>query len=167
MSENDEIALELQKEEQRKAALNIKPIKIQRAQVSASKLIWTFGAVALDVASAYAIWQILYWWYAILWILAGAGGLVYSEWLKVRVGNNHEQREIGERGVTVSAVLVGIMAFVSGFALVFGLTKNAWIEVFTLLSVVGLAGYHLLQSYRYDRADDEWIEQTNEAREVE
>ncbi len=161
---NDEIAKELERERERREQEKIKPKKIQTAQLMGAKLAWMFVAIAIDLATGYAIWQITRWWYGLLWIFGGAGGLMLSEWLWERIGNNDDQRRIAERGIKISAFAIALMALIAGVVYVLGYTQNAYIEALTVGAVVLLFCVNGYQAYLYHIIDDEYIERTEEAR---
>ena len=167
MTDNKGIARMIEERKRKAEQDNETPVEIQGAQVKASLIVWMLGAVLVDVVSAAIIWRVLYWWYAIGWFLAGAGGLVYSEWLRTRIGNNRKQRDIGNAGVVVSAVMVILMALVAGYAFIRELFLDIYVENFTLFSVIFLFGYNIFRSYRYHNLDDAVAERNAEAREVE
>lgn len=152
---NDEIAKEIQ-DERARIEMQAKKYK-DRGQLKGAKIAWILGAFAVDASTAYAIWQILFWWYGLAWVVAGAGGIVYSDWLRERPDNNDEQKDIAELGLNVSWVSIVVMAVLAGVALVLGLQKNKYIEGFMILFVVGLFIYHVFQSYRYAVCDDEYV----------
>ena len=143
------------------------PPQIEKGQVKVSKWVWMACAVVIDLITGYAVATITTDWYGGLWIAAGAGGLIYAEWLRERVGNNTDQRKISELGVGVSAVSVLLMAGLAGSMYVLGMTKLAWVEVVVLLSTIGLFCYHAFQSYRYHVKDDDYLARSEEAREIE
>ena len=143
------------------------PKPISHTQVASAKAAWTIGALLIDVATAYAVWQITFWWWGAFWFLAGAGGLIWSQWLYERVGNNATQRKISHAGIITSAVCIVLMAILAGTVYMLGYTKLVWVEVLTFVSVIALFCYHVLQAYRYQMIDDKYIEETKEARAVE
>ena len=138
--------------------------KISQAEVITSAWVWQLGVVAIDIATSYIVWQITFLFYGIVWFVAGAGGLLWSERQRQRVGNNDIQRAIGETGVTVSLVAVIVMAVGSGVAYILGYSRLGWIEAITLVSAVGLFFYHVIQARRFHVLDDEFIERSIEAR---
>ena len=115
---NLEIEKELEAEEEALMLREFEPKKIGKSQVKGAKIVWMSAAVSIDLVTAYALVLIMspLWFYAVLWILVGAGGLMFAEWLWERVGNNEEQEKIASTSKTVSAVAVLVMAVVSGSA---------------------------------------------------
>ena len=161
---NDEITREIELENEQREA-GAKPKKIQRGQLFGAKLAWTLGAVAIDIVTGYAIYYTTaYWWYGVMWVVAGAGALWFSEWLWERIGNNDEQKVIADLGIKVSGGAIAFMALAAGVILAGKFENNVWIEGGLILSVVGLFCYHVFQSYRYYILDDEFMEATEEAR---
>ena len=163
---NAEIAAEIEREKREAELAEYAPPAVSNAQVNGAKYVWMLVAFGVDIATAYALWLILapYWWYAVIWLLVGAGGLVFAEWLWERVGNNTQQKAIARTSKVVSAVSVMAMALVTGVALVTGFSAIAWIEGLAVISVLALAGFHGWQSYNYHEVDDDYIAQTLEAR---
>lgn len=162
-----EIADELEREREEAELSEYTPPTISNAQVNGAKWAWMAIAFAIDAATAYALWLILapYWWYAVLWIVVGAGGLVFSEWLWERIGNNDIQFRIANASKIVSAAAVLFMAFVTGVILVGGVGSALWMEWVAVVMVIGLAGFHGAQAYRYHEKDDDYIAMTLEAKE--
>lgn len=165
MDENKEIAEEILRDEEAKIAAQFEPKKISKNQVKAAKYTWMGITVVVDAATAYAYTVILdpYWWYGFIWFLVGAGGLIFSEWLWERIGNNDEQRKIASASKNTSAIAVFIMALLAGFALVMGWSGQKWMEVFAMASAIGMSFFHGLQAYRYHEVDDEYISETEDA----
>lgn len=162
---NDVIADQIRQDKEKAARDKIVPAKKNTPQVETAKIAWTLGALAIDIATAYAIYVITgYFWYGVFWIVAGGGGLIWSQWIKERVGNNAEQNKIGEAGVIVSGLAVLIMAFVTGVVFVLGMTGLLWVEALTVVATVGLFLYHVFQAYRYHEADDDITAAQEEAR---
>src|SRR5690349_15720102 len=126
MSDNDEIAKELRAEnlKKRQAAAP----KVQTHHVLWARWVWTIGVVLIDLLTGYAISQVSVLFYALTWVLSGAGGLLWSEFISERVGNNPDQRKIGETGITVSAIGVFVMALAAGSVWVLGLRSNGSVE---------------------------------------
>lgn len=157
-NENDEIAEELRIEKEARMLAEFAPKKIQRIQVSGAKFAWMAVAIAIDLVTAYAYMVILapYWWYGIAWIIAGAGGLIFSEWLWERVGNNAEQTRISSTSKNVSAISVLVMALFTGVALIMEWQGEKWIEILSMFSAVLLVCFHGWQSYQYHENDDEY-----------
>lgn len=163
---NDEIAEELRLEEETRMLAEFAPKEIQRTQVKAAKIAWMCVAIGIDLATAYAYLIILapYWWYAVLWIFAGAGGLLFAEWLWERIGNNPEQTRLASASKTTAAAAVLIMALLSGVVLIMGWERMLWMEIIAMFSAVGLVGFHGWQSYQYHEKDDDYIAATEDAR---
>lgn len=163
---NKEIAEEIMKEEEARIMAEFAPKDIQRGQVKGAKAAWMAVAIGIDVTTAYALYLVFspFWWYAVLWIVAGAGGLVFAEWLWERIGNNDEQTRLASTSKNVSAVAIVVMAILAGVALVMGWQRQAWMEIIAMISVVGLACFHAWQAYQYHEKDDDYIAATEEAR---
>ncbi len=163
---NEQIAAEIETERTQAELADFKPPSVSRAQVSGAKYAWMFIAFSIDAATAYALYIILapYWYYAAFWVVVGVGGLVFSEWLWERVGNNDKQSKISSTSKNVSALSILVMALVTGVALVVGIERTMWIEAVAVLSVVSLAFFHGWQAYRYHEVDDDYIANTIEAK---
>lgn len=163
---NDEIAKELETEKEALLMAEFAPKPIQKGQVKAAKIAWMGTMAGIDFATVYAYIVILspYWWYGILWLFAGAGGLIFAEWLWERIGNNEEQTRIANNSKVVSAIAVLVMALFSGIVLVMGWQREQWIEITALVSSIGLVCFHAWQAYKYHETDDDYIAVTMDAR---
>lgn len=163
---NEEIANEIMQEEEARIMAEFAPKDIQRGQVKGAKFAWMAVAIGIDLTTAYALYLVFspYWWYAVLWAIAGAGGLMFAEWLWERVGNNEEQTSIASTSKNVSAIAIVLMAVLAGVAMILGFQRQPWMEVLALISVVGLACFHGWQAYQYHEKDDDYIAATEEAR---
>ena len=163
-NENDEIAEEIMKEEEARILAEYAPKQIQRTQVKAAKIAWMFVAVCIDIATAYVVYLMTTWWYAVIWLLAAAGGLLFAEWLWERVGNNDEQENISRISKNVSAAAVLIMGLFSGVAYIMGWTNSYVVENIVLIVTLSLFGFHGWQAYQYHEKDDDYIAATEDAR---
>lgn len=163
---NKEIAEEIMKEEEARIMAEFAPKEIQRTQVKGAKVAWMLVATAIDLTTAYALYLVFapFWYYAVIWAIAGAGGLMFAEWLWERVGNNDEQMRIATTSKNVSAIAILAMAVLAGIAVIMGWQRAAWIEVTAFVSVVGLFCFHGWQAYQYHEKDDDYIAATEEAR---
>lgn len=163
---NQDIAEEIMKEEEARVMAEFAPKKISTTQVKGAKFAWMIVAACIDFATAYAYTVILapYWWYAVLWVLAGAGGLIYAEWLWERVGNNEQQTRIAAASKNVSAIAILVMAMLAGVALVLGWERTQTLEIVAVISAIGLIGFHGWQSYQYHEVDDDYIAANEESR---
>jgi hypothetical protein len=164
MNENDEIAKELEEEKEAKLLAEFAPKKIQRTQVNAAKYAWMFVAVSIDIASAYVVFTMTTWFHALIWLIAAAGGLIFSEWLWERIGNNDEQAAISRASKTVSAIAVIVMGIFTGVAYVVGWTNYAIAEAIIVVITVSLFGFHGWQAYQYHEKDDDYINATVDAK---
>lgn len=161
---NDKIAKEIADEKARRELEKSKPPKVSNAQVKEARFVWMAGTILVDLLTAYLIYaQTGYWYYAVIWVLAGAGGLLYSERLKERIGNNREQKDIGERGVKTSAFSVLGMALIVGTVWVLK-SANDYIDAVIEVASLVLFFFHLYQSYQYHAIDDDVIAVNDEAR---
>lgn len=163
-NEQSELAKRVQRRNEEREAQKTPTPQISQIEVRAAAWVWQLGVVAIDITTAYIVWQITMLFYGILWMLAGAGGLLWSERQRQRVGNNEAQRRIGEAGVIVSLTAVVVMAIASGVAYILGYARIGWIEALTLTASIGLFFYHIVQARRFHILDDEFIEISLEAR---
>lgn len=156
---NEEIAAEIESEKREAELSEYAPPEISNAQVDAAKYAWMLIVAAVDLATAYAYYETLYpyWWYALLWFVVGGGGLIFSEWLWERVGNNDKQNALARRSKMVSAISVFVMALLMGVAVVFKFQHTNLITGLAVASSVGLAFFHAWQAYQYHEVDDERI----------
>ena len=164
---NDEITKRIEDKRKKREAEDHPAPQINRTPVVISKVVWIGGVIFIDLATGYAVWQITRWWYGLIWVLGGAGGLILSEWQRERIGNNRRQRELGDQGVRWSAIAIVTMALASGIVYLLRYTNSvpAVIGVFVCLTI--LAFWHVYRSYQYHILDDEYIERTREARDEE
>lgn len=162
---NEEIEKELKAEEEALMLKEFEPKKIGKSQVTGAKFVWMFIAIGIDLITAYALVKIMnpLWYYAALWIIAGAGGLLFAEWLWERIGNNDEQVKIANTSKTVSALAVVIMALASGVAVIMEWQGLKVMEIGILFVTVGLVCFHGWQAYQYHEKDDDYIAQTLDA----
>jgi len=164
MNDNDRIAKLIQDERLAAEREQARPPKVNDKPVQMARNVWIYGLTGIDALTAYLIYYLTgYIPYGVIWFLAGAGGLLYSEYLKERVGNNNEQMRIGERGVNISAGLVLAMALLSGGLWVTNI-RLEWMNALMELTAVGLFFFHLWQSYQYHSTDDEIVARNEEAR---
>jgi hypothetical protein len=169
MNENDlnkAIEEEIAREEEARALAEFAPPPVSNAQVKGAKVAWMTAAGIIDLTTAYALYFVFfpYWWYAVLWGLVGAGGLIFQEWLWERVGNNKQQTALATKGKNVSAVAIMVMAVIAGIALIMGWQGVKVLEVIAMLAVVGLACFHAWTAYQYHEIDDDYIAVTVESR---
>lgn len=167
MGTNEELAMEMEAERERREAETNKPARVSRSQVKEARFVWMAGVTLIDALTAWLIFEVTgFLPYAIVWVLAGAGGLLYSERLKERVGNNQKQMDIGDRGVKVSAVLVAAMALFVGTVWITH-TSLSWIDALMEITAVTLFMFHLWQSYTFHSVDEEIVAANEEARNEE
>ena len=160
----DDVTREIQQEREEAERERNRPPKITNDPVKRARYVWIGGTMLIDALTAWIIWQLTsLWYYAVIWVIAGAGGLLYSEDLKTRVGNNPEQQEYANRGVWVSAGAVFLMALFIG-AMFVTRFEATWIDAVLELTSVGLFFFHLYQSYQYHNLDDEVQARNEEAR---
>ncbi|RPJ29412.1 MAG: hypothetical protein EHM33_00775 [Chloroflexi bacterium] len=167
MSDNNAIAKQIEAEKARREADQNKPKKVTQKQVDEARFVWMAGVFLIDALTAWLIWTLTtYLPYAVIWIFAGAGGLLYSERLKERIGNNAEQGKIGERGVKASALAVVLMALLVGTIWVTKV-QYVWLNAVMEVTAVVLFFFHVWQSYQYHSVDDEVVAANEEARSEE
>lgn len=160
----NKIAQEILEEREEIERQKIAPPPINDTPVKMAKFIWVGGVLLLDVFSAYIIYLRIAAYYAIIWLLVGAGGLLYSEAQRERIGNNDIQQSIGQAGVYVSAAAVFLMGLFAGYIYLYPASNPVWLSFSIELATVSLFAYHLVQAYRYHINDDEFIAQNEEAR---
>lgn len=162
--ENDEIAEQILADKKQTERAQTAPRKVESHQVKMAKHVWMIGAVVIDVVTAVLVWKITGWLpYGVFWFLAGAVGLIWSDYLRDRIGNNATQTSIGERGVVVSGLAILVMALLAGVCYVLGFTRLVWVEALTVVATVGLVLYHVFMAYIYYNADDAIKEENREA----
>jgi hypothetical protein len=160
----DDVTREIEQEREEIERERNRPPKVSNSQVDRARIVWIGGSILIDGLTAWLIYTMTgYWYYALIWVVAGAGGLLYSEDLKTRIGNNPEQQEYADRGVKVSAIAVFVMAVLVGGIFVTGYAAS-WVDAILEAAAVGLFFFHLYQSYQYHNLDDEVIARNEEAR---
>jgi hypothetical protein len=158
---DNEVEEELRKENEAKNAYT--PKKIDRGAVNRARFQWIAGVIVFDLATGWAIWQLSRWWYAAMWVAAGAGGLLFSEDRWERVGNNTDQKNIADWGIKVSGGSIFLMGLVSGVLYVMGMVSNDYASAAVVAAVLILFAYHVLQAYRYHVLDDKYIDENERA----
>ena len=164
MNDNERIAIEIQNTRLEQERAKSAPKKVSDAQVKEARIMWMAGSVLIDLLTSYLIYMLTgYWYYAGIWVLAGAGGLLWSERLKERIGKNKDQRKIADNGVTISGGAVFLMALLVGTVWVMKIA-SPWMAALMESSALVLFFFHLFQAYQYHQKDDEVIAADEEAR---
>lgn len=162
-TQDEKIAEEIREERRRKEIKKLEPKPINETPVKMAKYAWVFGTVVLDIMTAYYIWHATTLFYGIVWILVGAGGLVWSENQRERIGNNTKQKDIGQLGVWVSAGAVFVAALIMGVVYLMGTISSDWVVAGAEIVSVCMFAYHLVQAYRYHIYDDAYIAANEDA----
>lgn len=129
--------------------------KPSRAPLSASKLGYSVAIVIIDLITGWTIWQLSYWYYGVIWFLAGAISFYLHQQNWEHPGVNEVQEKNAMLGMIVSVTSMFLMAIAAGFALIFGVTSN--IAEAVIVGCVILAFFwHALQLALFYFADDDW-----------
>lgn len=118
-----------------------------------SSFAYKLAILIIDAGTGYLIWQLTFWYYGLIWFLAGAVVFFLHEKNFFTAGNNDKQIKSSQSGVIVSVVSMLIMAMVSGGLYVFGV-KNLWVEVGLIVTSLGLFFWHAFQLAMYVFNDD-------------
>lgn len=133
----------------------IKPVADNSA-LAYSKFAYNAAAVILDVITGWTIWQLTFWYYGVLWVLAGAVVFFLHQKNWERDGNNQKQVDISQRGIIVSVASIVVMGAVAGALWILGVV-NLWTEVGIIVSSVLLFSWHAVQLATYYFIDDEFV----------
>lgn len=75
-NEQSELAKRVQRRNEEREAQKTPTPQISQIEVRAAAWVWQLGVVAIDITTAYIVWQITMLFYGILWMLAGALSLL-------------------------------------------------------------------------------------------
>lgn len=129
--------------------------KPSRAPLSASKIGYSAAIVIIDLITGYTIWQLSYWYYGVIWFLAGAISFYLHQQNWEHPGVNEKQEKNAMIGMIVSVASMFVMAIAAGIALIFGL-HSAVVESVIVGCVIVAFFWHALQLALFYFADDDW-----------
>ena len=128
-----------------------------KAPMNFARAAWLGVSFALDLVTAWTVWQITsYWYYGVMWFFAGAVPLVMNQMLWERPENNETQSKLATAGIIVSVVTIVGMAIVAGVLYVQGTYKNLTVEAWVVGITVVLFAYHGLNAALFYFTDDDW-----------
>lgn len=119
---------------------------------------WAFEAavVIVDLITGYTIWQLTFWYYGLLWVLAGAVFFFLHLHNWERTGNNEKQVRISISGMVASVVAIVLMGVLSGSLWIMSF-RSVWSEVGIVAASVLLFSFHAVQIARYFFLDDDFV----------
>jgi len=121
-----------------------------------SKWAYNAAAVIIDLITGYTIWQLTFWYYGALWVLAGAVVFFLHQKNWEREGNNETQVSISAWGMGISVASIVIMGAVAGSLWIIGF-QSVWSEVGIISAAVLLFSFHAVQLARYYFVDDDFV----------
>jgi hypothetical protein len=126
------------------------------SSLKASTIAYQVAIVIVDGLTGATIAAISYWYYGVVWFLAGAISffLHHKNWDSPR--NNEKQVENAQTGMIVSVVAMVIMALAAAYVWVTKIT-SPYIEVAIVLPILVLFFWHAFQLAMYRFADDKFV----------
>lgn len=128
-----------------------------------SKYAYNAAVAVIDLITGYTVWQLTFWYYGVLWVLAGAVVFFLHQHNWERPGNNESQVSISAWGIGVSVASIVVMGATSGSLWILGV-KTPWSEVGIVIASVVLYSFHAIQLARYYFLDDNFAIQRAIAR---
>lgn len=129
--------------------------------LSYSKYAYNIAVVLLDLVTGWTIYQLTFWYYGVMWFLAGAVVFYLHQKNWERDGNNEKQVNISQVGMVLSVGSMLLMALITGglwIAKANGAAVNLmWSEIGIVSFAIGLYAYHAVQLARYYFLDDEFV----------
>lgn len=125
-----------------------------------SKYAYNAAVIILDLITGWTIWQLSFWYYGVLWVLAGAVVFYLHQKNWERAGNNEKQTSLSMTGMIVAVVSMLLMSIVSGglwIAKNYGAgVDGMWAEIGIVGSAIVLYAWHAFQIARYRFQDDKF-----------
>lgn len=135
--------------------------KPDNSALSYSKYAYNIAVVLLDVVTGWTIAQLTFWYYGVMWFLAGAVVFYLHQKNWERDGNNETQVKISQIGMILSVGSMLVMAVVTGglwIAKANGAAVNLmWSEIGIVSFAIVLYAYHSVQLARYYFLDDDFV----------
>lgn len=121
-----------------------------------STIAYQIAIVIVDGLTGATIAAISYWYYGVIWFLAGAISffLHHKNWDSAR--NNEKQVRNAQTGMIVSVVAMIVMALSAATVWVLKIT-SVYIETAIVLPILGLFFWHAFQLAMYRFADDKFV----------
>lgn len=133
----------------------IKPVPDNSA-LAYSKYAYNLAAIIVDLITGWTIWQLTFWYYGALWVLAGAVVFFLHQHNWERENNNQQQVDISKTGIMVSVVSIVLMGAAAGSLWVLGIV-NPWVEAGIIVASVLLFSWHAIQLATYYFVDDDFV----------
>lgn len=118
-----------------------------------NSIAYNVAIVVVDAGTGWLLWQLTFWYYGLIWFLAGAVVFFLHQKNFFTPGNNEKQMSGAQTGIIVSVASVVIMAMLAGGLYVFSV-HNLWVEVGLIIVSVGLFFYHAYALAMYVFNDD-------------
>src|SRR5688572_30283609 len=121
-----------------------------------SKWAYSAAVIIIDLITGWTIWRLTFWYYGVMWVLAGAVVFFLHQKNWEREGNNEQQVKISVTGIIVSVLSIVLMGAVSGSLWILGIA-NAWVEAGIIVFSVLLFSWHAVLLARYYFVDDDFV----------
>lgn len=118
-----------------------------------SRIAYNMAVAIIDAGTGYLIWQLTFWYYGVIWFLAGAVVFFLHQKNYFTAGNNDKQMRGALTGIIVSVGTMFIMAMVAGGLYVFGV-RTQWVEVGLIITSIALFAFHAYQLAMHVFNDD-------------
>lgn len=126
-----------------------------RSPLQHSKIAYNIGVIVIDLITGYTIWMLSYWYYGVIWVLAGAAAFFLHQRNFEHPDKNEKQEKNTLLGLGVSVGSMFLMAVLAGGVYIAGV-KTPWIEVGIVGTTITLFFWHCFQLAMFVFADDEW-----------
>ena len=118
-----------------------------------SKIGYNAAVFIVDLGTGYLIWQLTFWYYGLIWFLAGAVVFFMHQKNYFTAGNNDKQMKGALNGIIVAVVTMILMAITAGSLYIFGI-RDLWIEAGLISVSLSLFFWHAYQLAMYVFNDD-------------
>lgn len=106
-----------------------------------NSIAYNTAIVIVDAGTGWLLWQLTFWYYGVIWFLAGAVVFFLHQSNYFTAGINDKQAKSSQTGIIVSVASVVIMAMLAGGLYVFSV-QNLWVEVGLIVIAITLFFYH-------------------------
>jgi hypothetical protein len=124
-----------------------------RSHLFLSKVAYNLAIVLLDAGTSYLIAVLTYWFYGIVWFLAGAVVFFMHQKNFFTAGINEKQEKGAQSGIIVSVVSVIAMAIISGALFILRMA-NSWVEIGLIAVSISLYSWHAFKLAMHVFNDD-------------
>ena len=126
-----------------------------RSPLQHSKIAYNIGVIVIDLITGYTIWMLSYWYYGVIWVLAGAAAFFLHQRNFEHPEKNEKQEKNTLWGLGVAVGSMFLMAVLAGGVYI-ARVKTPWIEVGIVGTTITLFFWHCFQLAMFVFADDEW-----------